>query len=139
MATSDWTGNVADADRAEFREGGIGEDGAITANIKVNETVYDSPDAANAAEALANGVQDAAFIDYDVALAAYAAREDIEDLDSKNRRNNPATFADAAHMRALPNRSGGNGVAPDPDNAIVVPGYNAASDPNDDDNASTVG
>lgn len=138
MAKEDWDGAVVAADRAEFREGGIGEDGAITANIKVNETVYDSADADNAAEALANGVQDAAFIDYDVALAAYAAREDIEDLDSKNRRNNPATFADAAHMRALPNRSGGNGVAPDPDNAIVVPGDGGASDPNDG-GSSTVG
>ena len=134
MAKSDWTGAVASADR-------VPESGAfpVTANDKVNETVYESPDAENAAEALLNGVQDAAFIDYDVALNNYAAREDIEDLDSINRRSRPNTYADGAHMRALPNRSGGNGFAPDPDNAIVVSGYSTASDPNDDDNASTVG
>jgi hypothetical protein len=97
----------------------------VTANKKVAETVYESPDAENAAEALAAGVIDNSFIDYEVALDAYAAREDIEDLDSKTRRTygvGGATFGAAEHMRELPNRSGGNGVAPDPDNAIVVEG-----------------
>lgn len=45
------------------------------------------------------GVRDAAFIDYDEALALHASRDDIEDLAHKNARNAPATFADAAFMR----------------------------------------
>ena len=53
----------------------------------------------NRALAAEAGVKDAAFIDYDVALAAYASRSDIEDLAHKNARNAPADFADAAFMR----------------------------------------
>ena len=118
--------------KADFVPADRTADFPVTANDKVAETVVETPDQENRDEALANGVQDAAFIDYDVALNAYGAREDIEDLDSKVRRNTGLTGAAVAnqeHMRELPNRSGGNGVAPDPDNAIVVEGYDAGSDP----------
>lgn len=49
--------------------------------------------------AAAAGVKYAAFINYDGALDAYAARTDIEDLAHKNARNHPADFADANFMR----------------------------------------
>lgn len=111
--------------KADYNVADRPESFPVTANDKLAETVAATPDAENAAEALAAGVIDAAYIGYDQALDAYAAREDIEDLDSKNRRDNPTDFADAAHMRQLPNRSGGNGYAPDPDNAIVVDGAGA--------------
>lgn len=52
------------------------------------------------------GVRHAAFINYDVALDAYAARPDIEDLAHKNARDMPADFADASFMRTT---SGGVG------------------------------
>lgn len=56
----------------------------------------------NAREAAeAAGVRHAAFIDYDVALDAYAARPDVEDLAHKNARNHPADFADADFMRSV--------------------------------------
>lgn len=120
MAKADY--NVAD--RAEVTENG----GPLTALDRVNQTVAETPDAENQAEALAAGVKDAAFIGYDVALDAHGAREDIEDLDSYTRRTygiGGADFANQAHMRQLPNRSGGNGIAPDPDNAVVVDGASA--------------
>lgn len=56
-------------------------------------------DVENRAAAAAAGVIDAAYINYDVALDAYAARSDIEDLGRKNARNNPDDFADASFMR----------------------------------------
>ena len=116
MAKADY--NVAD--RASVTENG----GPLTALDRVNETVAETPDAENAAEALAAGVKDAAFIGYDVALTAHESREDIEDRDSYLRRTygiaGQGDFASQAHMRQLPNRSGGNGIAPDPDNAVVV-------------------
>src|SRR6478736_4717684 len=49
--------------------------------------------------AAAAGVRYAAFIDYDVALDAYATRSDVEDLAHKNARNIPTDFADADFMR----------------------------------------
>lgn len=120
MAASDWTGDVRAADRPEVRE----NDGdARTALDRVGETQYETPDAENQTRAEAAGVKDAGFIGYDAALTAYGNREDIEDFDSYTRRSygvTGATFAAGAHMRELPNRSGGNGIAPDPDNEIVV-------------------
>lgn len=56
-------------------------------------------DVENAAAAAAAGVIDAAYINYDVALDAYASRDDIESLDRKNKRDAPADFADASFMR----------------------------------------
>lgn len=88
-----------------------------TANERVQETVFPNPDTDAKAAAKAAKVSNAAFIDYDLALSRHAARPDIEDLKSKNRRNAPATFADADHMRATPNSQGPTpgsvrGVAP---------------------------
>lgn len=57
-------------------------------------------DIENRAAAEAAGVRDPAHIDYDVALEAYEARNDVESLARKNARNNPETFADAAFMRS---------------------------------------
>jgi hypothetical protein len=114
MAKSDWTGNVAGAERVEVSENG----GPRTARDMVSETIYAGPDAENRARATAAGLKDAAYIDYGVALEAYQSREDIETLQSKQTRNAPADFDAAGYMRELPNRSGGNGYAPDPDNAI---------------------
>lgn len=56
-------------------------------------------DEENRAAAATAGVIDAAYINYDVALDAYAARDDIEDLAHKNARNHPDDFADASFMR----------------------------------------
>lgn len=63
-------------------------------------------DVENAAAAEAAGVIDAAFINYDVALDAYASREDVESLDHKNKRNAPADFADASFMRTVDGEAG---------------------------------
>lgn len=62
---------------------------------------HESPnDVENRAAAEAAGVKDAAYINYDVALDAYAARVDVEDLAHKNARDIPSDFADADFMRA---------------------------------------
>jgi hypothetical protein len=114
MAKSDYTGNVASAERGDVTENG----GPRTALDRVNETVYATPDAENRAAATAAGLKDAAYIDYDEALTNYESREDIESLASKQTRNAPDGFAAADYMRSLPNKSGGNGYAPDPSNAI---------------------
>jgi hypothetical protein len=58
-------------------------------------------DTENRAAAQAAGVLDAAYIDYDEALDAYAARDDIEDLQHKNARDIPADFAEASFMREV--------------------------------------
>ena len=55
---------------------------------------------ANRAAAAAANVRDVAFINYDVALAAHAARDDIEDLAHKNARDMPVDFSSAAFMRS---------------------------------------
>lgn len=60
----------------------------------------------NRAAAQAAGVIDAAYINYDVALDAYAARDDIEDLAHKNARDMPADFADASFMRTVDGQAG---------------------------------
>lgn len=124
MAKADY--NVAD--RASVTANG----GPETALDRVNETVYVTPDAENKAEALNAGVKSAAFIDYDVALEAHEAREDIETLASRRAREYGTDYNAGEFMRELPNRSGGNGFAPDPDNAIVVAGYGGS-----DSNPST--
>jgi hypothetical protein len=113
MAKEDY--NVADRN-ADF---------PVTAGDKVAETVYETPDTENAEAAEAAGLLSAAFIDYDEALTALGERDDMESFDSYTRRTyglEGATFAAGEHMRERPNRSGGNGFAPDPDNAIVTDG-----------------
>jgi len=91
--------NMPNADRPEFRAGGIGADGAITAADNLVGFGESENDAENRAAAQAAGVIDAAYINYDVALDAYAARADVESLGRKNTRNAPADFGDASFMR----------------------------------------
>lgn len=91
--------NMPNADRPEFRAGGIGADGAITAADNLVGYGASENDVENKAAAQAAGVIDAAYINYDLALDAYQARSDIEDLARKNARNNPADFGDASFMR----------------------------------------
>lgn len=57
-------------------------------------------DIENRAAAEAAGVRDAAYIDYDVALDNYAARDDVESLARRRARDFPEDFADAAFMRS---------------------------------------
>lgn len=124
MAKEDYTV----AERASVTANG----GPLTALDRVNETVSVTPDAENWAEALNAGVKSAAYIGYGEALDLHQSREDIETLQSKQTRNAPATFDAADYMRELPNRSGGNGYAPDPSNDIVAEGYGGS-----DSNPST--
>src|SRR5690242_10535879 len=63
-------------------------------------------DVENREAARAANVRDASFINYDVALDAYAARGDVEDLAHKNARNMPTDFADAAFMREADGNGG---------------------------------
>ena len=75
------------------------EDNLVGYGEQVNDTE-------NRAAAEAAGVIDAAYINYDVALDAYAARPDIEDLAHKNARDMPADFADASFMRTTDGQTG---------------------------------
>lgn len=124
MAKSDY--NVAD------RAG----DFPVTALDRVEETVFVTPDTENAAAALAAGLKDAGHQNYVAALEAYESRDDIEALAVKQTRNAPDGFGAGAFMRELPNRSGGNGYAPDWSNPIVASGYDAAVDLDDDSDGS---
>lgn len=68
-------------------------------------------DVENAAAAAAAGVKNAAFINYDVALDAYAARDDVESLERKAARNGvapeaAADFADGSFMRTVDGEPG---------------------------------
>ncbi len=83
-------------------------------------------ESANRAAAAAANVKDVAFINYDVALAAHASREDIEDLAHKNARNAPVDFSHAAFMRSTTSSQWDNTVD-DTDvsgSAPVVDNYN---------------
>ena len=68
-------------------------------------------DAENRAAAQAAGVISAAFINYDVALDSYAARDDVEDLAHKNARNIPRDFAEASFMRTVSGNVGSGSSA----------------------------
>lgn len=72
----------------------------------------DSPnDVENKQAAADAGVLNAAYIRYDVALDAYAARDDIEDLQHKNARDIPADFAEASFMRTVDGNVGSGSSA----------------------------
>lgn len=92
MAESDLdtmpTGKRQAADPVEAADGLVG----------FGESIVDTEAKAAAADA---GVLYAAFINYDVALDAYAARGDVEDLAHKNARDMPEDFADASFMRTV--------------------------------------
>lgn len=68
-------------------------------------------DVENAAAAAAAGVWRASFINYDVALDRYAARDDVEDLAHKNARDMPADFASASFMRTTSGAAGSGSSA----------------------------
>jgi hypothetical protein len=91
-----------------------------TALDRVSETVNVTPDAENREAAFAAGLKDAAFIDYELALERHQSREDIETLQSRRARTYGTDFDAGKFMRELPNRSGGNGYAPDPANPLVT-------------------
>lgn len=94
-------------------------DAMVTAKNEAPKTAFDnigewgeSPnDVANRNAAAAAGVKDAAFINYDVALDAYAAREDVEPLAEKNSRDMPADFAEASFMRTVDGNTGSGSSA----------------------------
>lgn len=77
-----------------------------TAQANIAEWAESPNDVENRAAAEAAGVKDAAFINYDVALDAYAAREDVEPLAEKNSRDMPADFAEASFMRTVDGTTG---------------------------------
>ena len=124
MAKADYT--------AQERPAVTANGGPLTALDRVNQTVEVTPDAENKHEAFNAGVKDAAFIGYADALEAHQAREDIETLAARRDREYGRDFDAGEFMRELPNRSGGNGFAPDPDNSIVAAGYGGS-----DSNPST--
>ncbi|HEY5445854.1 MAG TPA: hypothetical protein VIJ87_15575, partial [Pyrinomonadaceae bacterium] len=68
-------------------------------------------DVENAAHAAAAGVLRASFINYDVALDAYAARSDVESLARKNARDQPNDFKDASFMRTVSGAAGSGSSA----------------------------
>jgi len=76
-------------------------DDATTASEQLANFGEEINDTEAKAAAAAAGVRYAAFINYDVALDRYAARDDIEDLAHKNARDMPADFADASFMRTV--------------------------------------
>lgn len=77
-----------------------------TAGDNIGEFGESPNDVENRAAAEAAGVKDAAFINYDVALDAYAARDDVEPLAEKNSRDMPADFAEASFMRTVDGETG---------------------------------
>ena len=84
---------------------------AVTAEnglVGFGESVVDTGAKARAAAA---GVRYAAFINYDVALDAYAARADVESLARKNARDNPNDFKDASFMRTVSGNVGSGSAA----------------------------
>lgn len=95
------------------------QDGPVTALGRVSETVNETPDEENKAEAAAANVKDAAYIGYADALEAHQSREDIETLAARRAREYGADFDAGEFMRQVPNRSGGNGYAPGPDAPIA--------------------
>lgn len=92
----------------------------VTARKRLGHYHEQQTDLANRAAAHAAGVKRASQIHYAEALGNYEDREDVETLASTRSRAFPASFDEAEYMRELPNRSGGNGIAPDPDNEIVT-------------------
>lgn len=76
------------------------ERAAKTAQEVVGQYGPDGLDAENKAAADAAGVRTAAFIDYDVALDNYTARDDVESLAARASRERPNAFSDADWVRA---------------------------------------
>lgn len=87
------------------------QDPPLTAYDQTANIGPEANDAENKAAAAAAGVLRASFINYDVALDAYAARDDVEDLAHKNARDMPADFADASFMRTVSGAAGSGSSA----------------------------
>lgn len=77
-----------------------------TASQQLEGLGEDINDVAAAQAAADAGVIRASFINYDVALDNYAARDDVEDLAHKNARDMPSDFADASFMRTADGQAG---------------------------------
>lgn len=86
-------------------------DAPVEAGDQLNGYGESPNDVENRAAAAAAGVLDAAFINYDVALDAYAARGDVESLARKNARDVPSDFADASFMRTVDGNVGSGSSA----------------------------
>lgn len=86
-------------------------DDAVTAADNLVGYGESPNDVENKAAAAAAGVLDAAYINYDVALDKYAARDDVEDLAHKNARDIPDDFADASFMRTVDGSAGSGSSA----------------------------
>lgn len=102
---------MAQSDLDSMQTGDRQEAAAVEAEdqlVGYGEEIVDTNAKAAAAAA---GVRFAAFINYDVALDAYAARGDVEDLAHKNARNNPDDFADASFMRTVDGEVGSGSAA----------------------------
>jgi hypothetical protein len=89
----------------------VGTDDPKTAEDNIGGLGPEANDVENAAAAAAHGVWRASFINYDVALDKYAARDDVEDLAHKNARDIPADFADASFMRTTTGAAGSGSSA----------------------------
>jgi hypothetical protein len=88
MAAEDY--NVADRPNA-----------GLTARERLAETEFVNPDEDSAAAAEAAGVSNPAYIGYAAALNTFQAREDIESLADRRKREYGSTFDDGAFMRAI--------------------------------------
>ncbi len=72
---------------------------SLTAGEKVQETVFENPDADAKEFAHDEGVSQAAYANYATALNAHQARPDIETLADRRAREYGDQFSDADFMR----------------------------------------
>lgn len=101
MAKSDYT--VADR-KLE------GENGALTAQERVEQTIQATPDAESRQRAYDAGVSHPAYVGYAEALEAHQTREDIEPLAARRAREYGSDFNDADFMRLVPGQPGPGSV-----------------------------
>lgn len=104
MAAEDY--NVADRPL----EGAGGH--ALTAGERVQQTVFDNPDAETREAAATAGVADPAHIAYATALNTYQNRADIETLADRRKREAGTSFADGAFMREAAYNEDGTAATP---------------------------
>ena len=96
------------ADRALEGAGGK----ALTAGERVQQTVFDNPDAETREAAATAGVADPAHIAYETALNAYQSRADIETLADRRAREAGDQFSDGAFMRQNAYNEDGTAATP---------------------------
>lgn len=107
MAESDYT--VADRVVLDA-DGNPVDEGHLTAQQKVEQTVQATPDADAAAFAASNDVSRPEYANYATALETLQAREDIETLASRRARTYGADFNDADYMREVPGQPGSGSI-----------------------------